>query len=84
MQYHRLRVIKVYVSAYSVLRLINEVVQMLKLSFENCTSLIECVNRYQYYLNVINEEDKPFLDWIFYSYVADNLEDDLWNAARGQ
>ena len=57
---------------------------MTKLSFENCTTLIECVNRYQYYLNVINEEDKPFLDWIFYSYVADNLEDDLWNATRGQ
>lgn len=55
---------------------------MMRLSFENCKTLIECVNRYQYYLNVVSDEDKPLLDWAFYAHVADNLEDDLWEATR--
>ena len=57
---------------------------MMELSFENCTTLIECVNRYQYYCGIVSKEDKPFLDWTFYAYVHDYLEDDLWEAARGQ
>ena len=57
---------------------------MMKLSFENCETLIECVNRYQYYCGVVNEEDRPLLDWMFYAYVHDNLEDDLWEATRGK
>ena len=55
---------------------------MLELSFDNCTTLIETVNRYQYYLNVIEQEDRALLDWIFYAYIHDNLEDDLWQAAK--
>ena len=57
---------------------------MTELSFENCTNLIECVNRYQYYCGIVSKEDKPLLDWMFYAYVSDNLEDDLWEATRGK
>ena len=57
---------------------------MMELSFENCTTLIECVNRYQYYCGIVSKEDRSLLDWMFYAYVHDYLEDDLWEAARGQ
>ena len=57
---------------------------MMELSFENCTTLIECVNRYQYYCGIVSKEDRSLLDWMFYAYVHDNLEDDLWEATRGQ
>ena len=57
---------------------------LMELSFENCTTLIECVNRYQYYCGIVSEEDRAVLDWIFYAYVSDNLEDDLWESARGK
>ena len=57
---------------------------MTKLSFENCSSLIECVDRYHYYCGIVAEEERALLDWVFYAYVHDYLEDDLWEAARGQ
>ena len=57
---------------------------MMKLSFENCETLIECVNRYQYYCGIVAKEDRALLDWMFYAYVHDFLEDDLWEATRGK
>lgn len=55
---------------------------MMELSFENCSTLIECVNRYQYYANIVAKEDRAVLDWAFYAYIHDNLEDDLWEATK--
>ena len=51
-------------------------------NFEDCKTLKETVTRYLYYTELTNDEDKPFLDWMFYAYVHDCLEDDLWNATR--
>lgn len=55
---------------------------MENVTFDNCTTLIECVARYTYYANKVSKEDRALLDWIFYSYVHDALEEDLWNSYK--
>lgn len=55
---------------------------MQNVNFDDCNTLQETVTRYLYYAELTNDEDKPFLDWMFYAYVHDCLEDDLWIATR--
>lgn len=55
---------------------------MENVTFEKCTTLLECVARYTYYKDKVSSEDQPLLDWIFYSYVHDELEEDLWNSYK--
>lgn len=37
----------------------------MKVSFENCQNLIECVSRYLYYKEIVAEEDLPVLNLMF-------------------
>lgn len=55
---------------------------MENVTFDNCTTLIECVERYTYYKDKVSNKDRALLDWIFYSYVHDELEEDLWNSYK--
>ncbi len=37
----------------------------MRVSFENCRNLIECVSRYLYYKEIVADEDLPVLDLMF-------------------
>ncbi len=37
----------------------------MKVNFENCQNLIECVSRYLYYKEVVADEDLPVLNLMF-------------------
>lgn len=37
----------------------------MKVSFDNCNTLIECVARYLYYKEVVADEDLPVLNLMF-------------------
>lgn len=55
---------------------------MQNVEFDDCITLMEAVTRYLYYNDLIADEEKPFLEWMFYAHVHDCLEDDLWIATR--
>lgn len=37
----------------------------MRVSFENCRNLIECVSRYLYYKEIVADEDLPVLNLMF-------------------
>lgn len=55
---------------------------MTEVNFDNCDTLLQTVTRYLYYTEIVQNEEKALLDWMFYAYVHDCLEDDLWIATR--
>ncbi|MDB8545803.1 hypothetical protein PNV01_13420 [Turicibacter sanguinis] len=50
---------------------------MTNLSFESCETIIECVNRYHYFLNLIDEAEKPILDLIFTSHIENYFGEEI-------
>ena len=45
----------------------------MKVNFDNCRNLIECVNRYLYYKEIVADEDLPVLDLIFSAIMKERL-----------
>lgn len=50
-----------------------EVLDM-KVSFDNCQNLIDCVSRYLYYKEIVADEDLPVLDFVFRTTVKERYE----------
>lgn len=50
-----------------------EVLDM-KVNFENCQNLIECVSRYLYYKEIVADEDLPVLDFVFCKIMKERFE----------
>ena len=46
----------------------------MKVSFENCDTLIECVARYLYYKEIVADEDLPVLDFVFCKIMKERFE----------
>ena len=46
----------------------------MKVNFDNCQNLIECVSRYLYYKEVVADEDLPVLDFVFRTTVKERDE----------
>ena len=49
-----------------------EVLDM-KVNFDNCRNLIECVSRYLYYKEIVADEDLPVLDLMFSAIMKERL-----------
>ncbi len=46
----------------------------MKVNFDNCSNLIECVSRYLYYKEIVAEEDLPVLDFVFSVIMKERYE----------
>ncbi len=46
----------------------------MKVNFENCDTLIECVARYLYYKEMVTDEDLPVLDFVFCKMMKERFE----------
>ena len=45
----------------------------MKINFDNCSNLIECVSRYLYYKEIVADEDLPVLDFVFCKMMKERL-----------
>lgn len=46
----------------------------MKVNFDNCRNLIECVSRYLYYKEIVADEDLPVLDFVFGEIVKERFK----------
>lgn len=45
----------------------------MKVNFDNCSNLIECVSRYLYYKEIVADEDLPVLNFMFSEMMKERL-----------
>ena len=46
----------------------------MKVNFDNCRNLIECVSRYLYYKEIVADEDLPVLNLMFDEIVKERFK----------
>ncbi len=46
----------------------------MKVNFDNCRNLIECVSRYLYYKEIVADEDLSVLDFVFNEIVKERFK----------
>ena len=46
----------------------------MKVNFDNCRNLIDCVSRYLYYKEIVADEDLPVLNFVFYKMMKERYE----------
>ncbi len=60
-----------------------------KINFENCCNVSQVVDKYLIYRDLINQTQLTYsdqlityLDWCLFSYIHDNISDDLFHEYR--